>query len=98
MKVSLSVAFMYDVKVKLKNEKSLNSLNFLLTKDLSQLEMNSFLSFPLIFRRPTKNLVKGTVIIRGDFADHHHFLVQDAAQGFHWSNYQATIHSSIFIV
>ena len=30
-----------------------------------------------------------------DFAENYSFLVQDAAQGFHWYNLQATIHSFI---
>ena len=48
-----------------------------------------------LFSRGQKNLFQGTVIIGGDFAENYHFLVQDAAQGFHWSNDQATIHPFI---
>ena len=32
------------------------------------------------------------VIVQGDFAENYSFIVQDAAQGFHWNNDQATIH------
>lgn len=31
-------------------------------------------------------------IILGDFAENYSFVVQDAAQGFHWENSQATLH------
>ena len=35
--------------------------------------------------------VKSAVLV-GDFAENHSFLVQDAAQGFHWDNSQCTVH------
>jgi hypothetical protein len=28
----------------------------------------------------------------GDFSENYSFIIQDAAQGFHWNNQQATIH------
>jgi hypothetical protein len=31
-------------------------------------------------------------ILLGDFAENYSFIVQDAAQGFHWENSQATLH------
>ena len=34
----------------------------------------------------------GKSVIMLDFAENYSFLVQDAAQGFHWNNAQATIH------
>jgi hypothetical protein len=40
-----------------------------------------------------KNLnVKTECILLGDFAENYSFIVQDAAQGFHWENSQATLH------
>ena len=39
-----------------------------------------------------QQLVDGEVIVSGDFAENHSFVVQDAAQGYHWTNDQATIH------
>lgn len=32
------------------------------------------------------------VVIVGDFAENYSFIVQDAAQGFHWENSQCTVH------
>jgi len=39
-----------------------------------------------------EKLLPGEVIILGDFAENYSFIVQDAAQSFHWNNLQATIH------
>ena len=34
----------------------------------------------------------GEFLVIGDFAENYSFVLQDAAQGFHWNNSQATIH------
>ena len=34
-------------------------------------------------------------IVGGDFSENCHFVVQDAAQGYHWANDQVTIHPFI---
>ena len=39
-----------------------------------------------------ENLNFGMLVIVLDFAENYSFLVQDAAQGFHWNNLQAKIH------
>ena len=39
-----------------------------------------------------ENLKEGEVIILLDFAENYSFLIQDAAQGYHWDNTQATLH------
>ena len=39
-----------------------------------------------------EQLVDGEVIVSGDFADNYSFVLQVAAQGYHWTNDQATIH------
>ena len=39
-----------------------------------------------------ENLPEGECIILLDFAENFSFVVQDAAQGFHWDNSQATLH------
>ena len=45
------------------------------------------------FLRSTKEtLLPGTVIILMDFAENYSFVVQDAVQGQHWNNKQATLH------
>ena len=37
----------------------------------------------------------GELLVTVDFAENYAFVLQDAAQGFHWNNAQATIHSFI---
>ena len=44
------------------------------------------------FKQVKENLKIGESVIVLDFAENYFFLVQDAAQGFHWDNLQATIH------
>lgn len=39
-----------------------------------------------------ENLADDSIIILLDFAENYSFIVQDAVQGFHWNNSQATIH------
>lgn len=39
-----------------------------------------------------ENLDSSTVLILLDFAENYSFVVQDAVQGFHWNNSQATLH------
>src|SRR5207244_89408 len=53
--------------------------------------------FTAIAQSAYLNNLKGSidesqVIIQGDFAKNYSFIVQDAAQGFHWENSQATLH------
>ena len=38
------------------------------------------------------SLLPGQFIVIGDFSENYAFVLQDAAQGFHWNNSQATIH------
>jgi len=38
------------------------------------------------------NLKPGEVLVTVDFSENYSFVLQDAAQGFHWNNAQATIH------
>ena len=37
-------------------------------------------------------LQPGELLVTADFSENYAFVVQDAAQGFHWNNLQATIH------
>ena len=39
-----------------------------------------------------ENLQPGEFLITADFSENYSFVLQDAAQGFHWNNSQATIH------
>ena len=43
-----------------------------------------------------KDLKEGEFVIVGDFSENYSFVVQDAAQGFHWNNTQATIHPWVY--
>ena len=38
------------------------------------------------------SLQEGEIVVLGDFAENDSFVIQDAVQGFHWNNTQATIH------
>ena len=38
------------------------------------------------------NLLPGEILVTADFSENYAFILQDAAQGFHWNNSQATIH------
>ena len=38
------------------------------------------------------SLQPGEVLVTADFSENYSFVLQDAAQGFHWNNSQATIH------
>ena len=37
-------------------------------------------------------LAPGEVLVTADFSENYSFILQDAAQGFHWNNSQATLH------
>ena len=37
-------------------------------------------------------LKKGEFLVTADFSENYSFILQDAAQGFHWNNSQATLH------
>ena len=38
------------------------------------------------------NLKVGEILVNADFSENYSFVLQDASQGFHWNNTQATIH------
>ena len=44
------------------------------------------------FKECKSNLVPGEVLVTADFSENYSFVLQDAAQGYHWNNAQATIH------
>lgn len=48
------------------------------------------------FKSLKENIVEGTVIVQCDFAENYSFLVQDAAQSYHWNNDQATLLTSVY--
>jgi hypothetical protein len=48
------------------------------------------------FQNLKENLPEGEGCLVGDFAENYSFVVQDAAQGFHWENSQCTVHPFVF--
>jgi hypothetical protein len=48
------------------------------------------------FKNLKDNLPEGEGCLVGDFAENYSFIVQDAAQGFHWENSQCTVHPFVF--
>ena len=37
-------------------------------------------------------------MVTADFSENYSFVLQDAVQGFHWNNAQATIHPLLFTI
>ena len=46
----------------------------------------------LYFNECKASLKLGEVLVQADFSENYSFVLQDAAQGYHWNNSQATIH------
>ena len=44
------------------------------------------------FSECKSSLKPGEIVVSADFSENYAFVLQDAAQGFHWNNAQATIH------
>ncbi len=44
------------------------------------------------YRECKENLKSGDLLVTVDFSENYAFILQDAAQGFHWNNSQATLH------
>ena len=55
-----------------------------------------FLKNSAYFKERKQSLKEGEAVLVLDFAENYSFVVQDAAQGFHWNNSQATIHPFVF--
>lgn len=50
----------------------------------------------LYFKNLKDNIIEGEILVQCDFAENYNFVVQDAAQSFHWNNDQATLLTSVF--
>ena len=48
------------------------------------------------FKEAKARLSPNEGVLVGDFAENYSFLVQDAAQGYHWDNSQCTLHPFVF--
>ena len=46
----------------------------------------------VFYTRTKTSLQPGEILVTVDFSENYSFILQDAAQGFHWNNSQATIH------
>ena len=44
----------------------------------------------------TNNIADGEIVVIGDFSENYSFIIQGAAQGYHWNCAQATIHPWVF--
>ncbi len=66
----------------------------LLTERTDKLAVHHFISKhqSSYFRNLKENLSQSECIILLDFAENYSFIVQDAAQGYHWDNSQCTLH------
>ena len=47
------------------------------------------------YSRWKENMQPGEILVTVDFSENYAFILQDAAQGFHWNNSQATLHPFI---
>lgn len=48
------------------------------------------------FKLLKESILEGDIIIQCDFAENYSFVVQDAAQSYHWNNDQATLLTSVY--
>ena len=74
--------------------KSVEDFATALCESLPQLQRHAFIarSQAAYMKTIKDGAMEGKVLIVGDFAENYSFVLQDAAQGFHWNNNQATIH------
>lgn len=63
-------------------------------KKLEQLIPHSFIAIQqaTFFNECKCSLKPGELLVQADFSENYSFVLQDAAQGFHWNNSQATVH------
>lgn len=63
-----------------------NKLDKLVTHDFIKKQQSAFV------HNKKNSLKEGEFLVSGDFAENYAFVIQDAAQAYHWNNKQATIH------
>ena len=65
-----------------------------LCEKLETLKTHSFIATQQskFYEHCKQSLKAGEVVVSADFSENYAFVVQDAAQGFHWNNSQSTIH------
>lgn len=64
----------------------LEKIDKLITHDFIYKKQSSFL------RDRKDSLAEGEILVICDFSENYSFVIQNAAQGYHWNNSQATIH------
>ena len=73
----------------------MNIIDSLCTK-LKVLGPHDFIAKQSQFLRSLKEqLEEGHVILLSDFSENYAFVIQDAAQKYHWTNSQATLHPTV---
>ena len=72
------------------HDEFLNSLS----KNTSKLTRHHFIAMEqsTYFKNLKEEIQEGELVLVGDFSENYSYVVQDAAQGFHWNNSQCTIH------
>ena len=71
-------------------ERFLGSLKTLTRHDFIAQEQAKYLDWK------KNNLSDGEFLVIGDFSENYAFIIQGAAQGYHWTNNQATLHPFVF--
>ena len=68
-----------------------------LTEDLKKLLLHDFVASKQsrYFTEVKENLATGEMVLVQDFAENFAFVIQDAAQAFHWNNDQATLFPTV---
>ena len=46
----------------------------------------------MYFKKLKSETGSSTVLSLGDFAENYQFVIQNEVQGFHWNNFQCTLH------
>ena len=67
-------------------ERFCEKLELLLTHSFIATQQSSF------YNESKSSLKPGEILVTADFSENYAFVLQDAVQGFHWNNSQATIH------
>jgi hypothetical protein len=77
---------------------NINDYTDSLSSNISKLTRHHYISKAQsnYFQNLKENLADGEGCLIGDFAENYSFVVQDAAQGFHWENSQCTVHPFVF--
>ncbi len=65
-----------------------------LCEKLEKLQSHSFIATQQsqFYEECKASLKPDEVVVSADFSENYAFVLQDAAQGFHWNNSQCTIH------